>query len=168
MPFGVASLIFQKLIKDFEADDLRIKHQFLLMFQKEVAERIVARPDTNLYGRLSIAAQNLYDVDIPLIVPKAEFTPKPKIDAAVVRFRYRCNTPWDQRPASSDLSHLTRKLFQRPNRKVIGILKDDIQNFTWDESLPFHPSTRPKAITVHQYQALCNWLKLKHETFFNT
>lgn len=164
LPFGVASLIFQKLVKEFESDQIEIQHQFLLMFQKEVAERIVAKPGTKPYGRLSIVAQNAYNVEIPLIVAKNDFTPKPKVDAAVVRFR--SNGALGQRPSSSDISHLTGKLFQRPNRMVAGILKEEIKDFVWDESLPLHPSTRPKAITIHQYQLLCNWLKEKHASFF--
>src|SRR5690606_36914540 len=57
---------------------------FTLMFQKEVAERIVAKPDTKAYGRLSVLTQALCDVRIGLNVPPSAFTPPPKVTSAVV------------------------------------------------------------------------------------
>lgn len=57
-----------------------------LMFQKEVADRIVASPGTKAYGRLSVIAQWSCEVDIALNLPAAAFTPPPKVASAVVRF----------------------------------------------------------------------------------
>lgn len=56
-----------------------------LMFQKEVAERIVARPGQPGYGRLSVLAQLRADVSIVLNLPARAFTPPPQVDSAVVR-----------------------------------------------------------------------------------
>ncbi|MEI4470166.1 16S rRNA (adenine(1518)-N(6)/adenine(1519)-N(6))-dimethyltransferase RsmA [Frigidibacter sp. MR17.24] len=55
-----------------------------LMFQKEVAERIVARPGSKAYGRLAILAQWRADAKIALTLPPEAFTPPPKIHSAVV------------------------------------------------------------------------------------
>jgi 16S rRNA (adenine1518-N6/adenine1519-N6)-dimethyltransferase len=55
-----------------------------LMFQKEVAERIVAAPDTTAYGRLSVLAQWRSTPRIAMTVPRDAFTPPPKITSAVV------------------------------------------------------------------------------------
>jgi 16S rRNA (adenine1518-N6/adenine1519-N6)-dimethyltransferase len=55
-----------------------------LMFQKEVAERIVARPGTEHYGRLSIAAQWRASPKIALTVNRSAFVPPPKVTSAVV------------------------------------------------------------------------------------
>jgi 16S rRNA (adenine1518-N6/adenine1519-N6)-dimethyltransferase len=56
----------------------------VLMFQKEVAERIVAQPGTKAYGRLSVLAQWRSAPRIVLNVPPAAFTPPPKVSSAVV------------------------------------------------------------------------------------
>jgi 16S rRNA (adenine1518-N6/adenine1519-N6)-dimethyltransferase len=56
-----------------------------LMFQKEVAERIVARPGTPAYGRLSILSQWRCRARICLTLPARAFTPAPKVDSAVVQ-----------------------------------------------------------------------------------
>jgi 16S rRNA (adenine1518-N6/adenine1519-N6)-dimethyltransferase len=55
-----------------------------LMFQKEVAERIVAAPDTTAYGRLSVLAQWRSTPRITMTVPRDAFTPPPKVTSAVV------------------------------------------------------------------------------------
>jgi 16S rRNA (adenine1518-N6/adenine1519-N6)-dimethyltransferase len=56
-----------------------------LMFQKEVAERIVARPGSKTYGRLSILAQWRSDAKIVFEIPPRAFTPPPKVTSAVVQ-----------------------------------------------------------------------------------
>ncbi|MGQ0532864.1 MAG: 16S rRNA (adenine(1518)-N(6)/adenine(1519)-N(6))-dimethyltransferase RsmA [Caulobacteraceae bacterium] len=56
-----------------------------LMFQKEVAQRIVAKPGDDAYGRLAVLAQARCDARLEFIVPARAFTPAPKIASAVVR-----------------------------------------------------------------------------------
>jgi 16S rRNA (adenine1518-N6/adenine1519-N6)-dimethyltransferase len=56
----------------------------VLMFQKEVAERIVSEPGTKAYGRLAVIAQWRTEPRIALTVPAEAFTPAPKVDSAVV------------------------------------------------------------------------------------
>ncbi|MFW2587579.1 16S rRNA (adenine(1518)-N(6)/adenine(1519)-N(6))-dimethyltransferase RsmA [Sagittula sp. SSi028] len=55
-----------------------------LMFQKEVAERIVAQPGSKAYGRLAILSQWRCDARIALTLPPGAFTPPPKVSSAVV------------------------------------------------------------------------------------
>lgn len=55
-----------------------------LMFQKEVAERIVAKPGSKAYGRLAILAQWRADAKIAMHLPPGAFTPPPKVSSAVV------------------------------------------------------------------------------------
>ncbi|HLK24411.1 MAG TPA: 16S rRNA (adenine(1518)-N(6)/adenine(1519)-N(6))-dimethyltransferase RsmA [Caulobacteraceae bacterium] len=57
-----------------------------LMFQKEVAERIVAPAGAPAYGRISVLAQALASPEIAMTLPARAFTPPPKVDSAVVRF----------------------------------------------------------------------------------
>ena len=55
-----------------------------LMFQKEVAERIVAAPGDDAYGRLAVISQAVADAKIVMHLPAAAFTPPPKVASAVV------------------------------------------------------------------------------------
>ncbi|WP_298678327.1 16S rRNA (adenine(1518)-N(6)/adenine(1519)-N(6))-dimethyltransferase RsmA [uncultured Lentibacter sp.] len=58
-----------------------------LMFQREVAERIVARPGSKAYGRLALLAQWRCDAAIVLSLPPEAFTPPPKVSSAVVHLK---------------------------------------------------------------------------------
>ena len=55
------------------------------MFQREVAERIVAEPGSKAYGRLAVLAQWRTDARIVMSLPPGAFTPPPKVSSAVVR-----------------------------------------------------------------------------------
>jgi 16S rRNA (adenine1518-N6/adenine1519-N6)-dimethyltransferase len=66
-----------------------------LMFQKEVAQRIVAAPGGKVYGRLSVLAQALAEPQIVMELPARAFTPPPKVDSAVVRLTLRPDRPSD-------------------------------------------------------------------------
>lgn len=61
--------------------------EMILMMQKEVAQRLEAKPSTKEYGSLSIAIQASVDVDIAFTVPRTVFMPQPNIDSAIVRLR---------------------------------------------------------------------------------
>ncbi|VDP15585.1 unnamed protein product [Soboliphyme baturini] len=65
----------------------------LLMFQREFAQRLVAKPGDKLYCRLSVNAQLLAKVDHVMKVGKNNFRPPPKVDASVVRFELRMPPP---------------------------------------------------------------------------
>ena len=56
-----------------------------LMFQKEVADRIVAQPDDEAYGRLAVIAQTICAAKTVMDLPPRAFTPPPKVASAVVR-----------------------------------------------------------------------------------
>lgn len=60
-----------------------------LMFQKEVAERIIAHPGTKAYGRLAVIAQWRTEAHIGMRLGPEAFTPPPKVASAVVHFRPR-------------------------------------------------------------------------------
>lgn len=68
-------------------------HSLTLMFQREVAERIVASPDTDHYGRLAILAQWRTTARLALPVHRSAFTPPPKVMSAVVHITPRAAPP---------------------------------------------------------------------------
>ncbi len=64
-----------------------------LMFQKEVADRLLAAPGSKTYGRLSVMAQWRCDVQRVMDLPARAFTPPPKVDSSVVQFIPRVFAP---------------------------------------------------------------------------
>ena len=66
-----------------------------LMFQAEVADRIVATPGSKAYGRLSVISQFCCEAKPVLDIPARAFTPPPKVDSTVVHLTPRENRPSD-------------------------------------------------------------------------
>lgn len=81
LPYNIATVLLIGWLKKCEA----FQHM-TLMFQTEVAERIVAAPNTKAYGRLSIMAQWLCSAHIVFHIPRDAFTPPPKVQSSVVHF----------------------------------------------------------------------------------
>ena len=100
----------------------------ILMFQREVAERITARPNDDAYGRLSVLVQLVADAKILFNVPRTAFTPAPKVTSAVVQIIP--NT--DKIKKLGDITRiekLTAKLFGTRRKMIRGIMP----NIDWAE-----------------------------------
>lgn len=80
LPYYVTTPILLKLL----LDRLPIRG-FVVMMQKEVADRITAHPGTKEYGSLSIAVQYYATSEVVMTVPKTVFMPQPNVDSAVIR-----------------------------------------------------------------------------------
>jgi 16S rRNA (adenine1518-N6/adenine1519-N6)-dimethyltransferase len=92
-----------------------------LMFQKEVAERIVAATDAEAYGRLAVIAQATSHAQIVMDVPARAFTPPPKVESAVVRLTPRADRP---SPARLDaLQKVTAAAFGQRRKMLRASLK---------------------------------------------
>lgn len=84
LPYYVTTPIIMKLLEE----NLPIRG-IVCMLQKEVADRIAARPGTKEYGSLSIAIQYYTKAETVMIVPKTVFVPQPNVDSAVIRLTKR-------------------------------------------------------------------------------
>lgn len=84
LPYYVTTPIIMKLLEE----KLPIRG-IVCMLQKEVADRIAAKPGTKDYGSLSIAIQYYTEAETVMIVPKTVFVPQPNVDSAVIRLTKR-------------------------------------------------------------------------------
>lgn len=80
LPYYITSLIINKLFLNPYINEMT------LMVQKEVAERIIAKPGGRDYGILTLACNYFADTNLLMIVSKECFMPRPKVDSAVVHF----------------------------------------------------------------------------------
>lgn len=87
LPYYVTTPILMKLLME----ELPLRGMVVMM-QKEVADRISAKPGTKAYGSLSIAVQYYMSAEIAMIVPRTVFMPQPNVDSAVLRL-LRHETP---------------------------------------------------------------------------
>lgn len=84
LPYYVTTPIIMKLLED----RLPLEN-IVVMIQKEVAERMAAKPGSKDYGSLSIAVQYYCDPMLVTIVPHTVFIPQPNVDSAVIRLKVR-------------------------------------------------------------------------------
>ena len=80
LPYNISTPILFHLLEHVDA--IADQH---FMLQKEVIDRMVARPSTSDYGRLSVMLQWRYAMENVLFVPPESFEPPPRVDSAVVR-----------------------------------------------------------------------------------
>lgn len=128
-----------------------------LMFQKEVAQRIVARPGSKAYGRLAILAQWRSDPKIVMELPPEAFTPPPKIHSAVVHLTA---LPAPRYPAEAKtLQRLTATAFQQRRKMLRASLKGlhpGIEGLL--ESVGIKPTSRAEEIDLEHFCALARAL----------
>lgn len=95
--------------------------RMVLMFQREVAERIVAKPGSSAYGRLAVLSQWRTEPHILFNLPPQAFTPPPKVASAIVEFRPRA-APLDAGGAHM-LEKLTAAAFGQRRKMLRASLK---------------------------------------------
>ena len=96
--------------------------QMILMFQKEVAERIVATSNNKKFGRISILTDARLDVKFHFNISKKEFNPEPKVDSSVLSFTPKKDTNFKLIDLNI-LSDLTKIIFNTKRKMVSKTLK---------------------------------------------
>ncbi|OHS93836.1 dimethyladenosine transferase family protein [Tritrichomonas foetus] len=149
IPYNISSAIVFKLLMNLNNCKFR---RAVLMVQKEFADRIVARPGTENWGRLAINTQLFANVRQVMSVSRKNFVPAPKVDSAVITIQPRENIPdidfaeWDG---------LIKLCFARPNRtlqatfkkkKTLAMLEKNRADF-----MALHPEIQVPNITIHDF-----------------
>ncbi|UWQ82072.1 16S rRNA (adenine(1518)-N(6)/adenine(1519)-N(6))-dimethyltransferase RsmA [Leisingera caerulea] len=128
-----------------------------LMFQREVAERIVAQPGSKAYGRLAILAQWRADARIVLSLPPGAFTPPPKVSSAVVHLDA---LPEPRFPADAAiLSRVVAAAFNQRRKMLRASLKGtspDIEAHLNAAGIP--PTERAEQVSLEAFCALAREL----------
>ncbi|EIE52967.1 16S rRNA methyltransferase [Salipiger aestuarii] len=128
-----------------------------LMFQREVAERIVAVPGSKAYGRLAVLAQWRTEARIVLSLPPGAFTPPPKVASAVVHLRA---LPEPRFPADRKvLERVVAAAFNQRRKMMRAALKGlapDIENHL--HAAGILPTERAEQVSLEQFCALARGL----------
>lgn len=88
LPYYITTPILMKLLRDHLPID-----SFTVMIQKEVAERMAAKPNTKSYGSLTLAVQYYTEAEVVMQVPKRAFMPQPNVDSSILRLVRRTKAP---------------------------------------------------------------------------
>ncbi len=117
LPYQISSPITFKFLKyDFK--------RAVLIYQKEFAERMIAKPGTKNYSRLSIMVQAKANVELVEIIGKGAFYPKPKVDSAVIVM--------EPKPKNEQIilnENLVKALFQHKRKIASKALKESYHMF---------------------------------------
>ena len=128
-----------------------------LMFQKEVAQRIVAKPGDKAYGRLAVLAQWRCDVHIAMHLPPEAFSPPPKVSSAVVHLRALPAPRFEADPKV--LERVVAAGFNQRRKMLRASLKrlaPDIEDVVKAVGIP--PTERAERVSIEAFCALARRL----------
>ena len=132
-----------------------------LMFQKEVADRIVAKPGSDAYGRLSVLAQVRCEAKIALEVSRSAFTPPPKVASAVVQLRPVAG-PEDL--VMTALEQISAAAFGQRRKMLRAALKGLPKGVEALEAAAISGERRAETLSVAEFVALAqSWERLRRE-----
>ena len=146
LPYNISTQILGKWIINLK-DNFWFDH-LVLMFQKEVADRIIAKFNTSSYGRLSILSNWKLNIRKICDIKPVSFSPKPKIESTLLIFSpkqdyYKIKDPKNLEKITRIFFNHRRKMLKKPfnqlfngNKKVLEKLKLDLnlrpQNLTFE------------------------------------
>ena len=151
LPYNISTEILStwitKLKKDYWFSDL------VLMFQKEVADRIIAQFNTSAYGRLSILANWRLNINKICDISPESFAPRPKIQSSLIHFTPKINFAEIEDPINLEkitrifFSH-RRKMLKKPFNQIFNGNKDLLKKLKIDLNL------RPQNLHFDTYYKL--------------
>jgi 16S rRNA (adenine1518-N6/adenine1519-N6)-dimethyltransferase len=119
------------------------------MFQKEVGERIAAKPHSKSYGILSVLAQAFYDVTYLFDVPPSAFNPPPKVDSGVLMFKRKENFP--AMASEKSFYHIVKMAFGQRRKMLRNPLKPYFTTAQLEDPIF---TKRAENLTYEDYAAL--------------
>ena len=160
LPYYVTTPIILKLL----SENLPIRG-IVCMLQKEVADRIAAKPSTKEYGSLSIAIQYYTTAETVMIVPKTVFMPQPNVDSAVIRLTKR-EKPIVEVRDEDFLFTITRASFAQRRKTILNNLSSQLpdgkakkeQIIEALEQTGIDPTRRGETLTIEEFGHLSDAL----------
>jgi 16S rRNA (adenine1518-N6/adenine1519-N6)-dimethyltransferase len=145
LPYNISTPLLFHLMQ--WADQVLDQH---FMLQREVVDRMVARPGDSQYGRLSVMLQARYRMVHLFDVPPEAFDPPPKVMSAIVRMRPLAADVWRQPVNPAVFERLVARVFEHRRKMIRGSLGDWTERLDWD-ALGIAPTARPQELSVTQF-----------------
>lgn len=167
LPYYVTTPIILKLL----TENLPIRG-IVCMLQKEVADRIAAKPGTKEYGSLSIAIQYYTEAETVMIVPKTVFMPQPNVDSAVIRLTVR-KQPIVELKDEDFFFTVTRASFAQRRKTILNNLTSMLPDGKTKKEFiiqslnraGIEPTRRGETLSIQEFAALSDELfEVFHKT----
>lgn len=143
LPYNVSTKILINLLKNSTQFS-----KLTMMFQKEVANRIIAKPGSKNYGRLSVISQLRTEAKILFNIPDTAFFPKPKVQSSLVQF-----IPFENKKYNFNFEKmeiLTRLVFSKKRKMLRSIFKEK-GGSSFLRSISIDPNIRPENLTLEEF-----------------
>ena len=151
LPYNISTEILSKWILNLDYDKFWFSN-LILMFQKEVADRIISKYNCSQYGRLSILANWKLDVKKIIDIKPTSFSPKPKIDSSLLFFTpkknfYKIKNPYNLEKITRIFFNHRRKMIKKPYSQLFN-------NTDISEKLKIDLNLRPQNLNFDTYYKL--------------
>ena len=145
-PYNISSQILFKVL-----DYKELVNEVVGMFQKEVAERVAAKPGNRQYGILSVLLQAFYDIEYLFTVDEHQFFPPPKVKSAVIRLTR--NPDKQLHCAESLFKQMVKSAFNQ-RRKT---LRNSLSQFEFSDEYRQNSifTKRPEQLSVQEFEQIC-------------
>ncbi|MBD2428137.1 16S rRNA (adenine(1518)-N(6)/adenine(1519)-N(6))-dimethyltransferase RsmA [Phormidium sp. FACHB-1136] len=159
IPYYITGPILEKLLGTIAHPNPQPYDSIVLLVQKEVAERLYAKPGSRAFGALSVRVQYLADCELVCPVPAKAFQPPPKVDSAVVKLTPRALPVAAESPDYLDqlvrLGFASKRKMLRNNLKAT-VDRDHLLTVMTELAIP--ETARAEDLGVPQWVALSNRL----------
>lgn len=147
LPYNISSVLLIHLLSQREKIS-----RMLFMLQKEVAQRLVAKPGASEYGRLSVMVGRLFQSRLLFDVGPGAFTPPPKVRSSIVELRPRAEPLGPQVPDDA-FETLVRQAFSQRRKTLRNSLKG-ICSEALIKQAGIDPAARPQTLSAADYACL--------------
>ena len=158
LPYYIATEIIIKIMKIYDSSS-----ELYFMVQKEVANRITAKPSNKSFGRLSVILQYYFDTELLFELPPVAFSPQPKVTSAFIRL-IRKKRDTHKIINKNNFEQVIKVAFSQ-KRKTI---KNNFKNILFGKdflSLEISPHIRAEALTIEQFIKLENYVSQNNINF---
>ena len=152
LPYNISTEILCKWILNLDKNNFWFSC-LILMFQKEVADRIISNFNTSKYGRLSILSNWKLDIEKICDIKPSSFSPKPKVDSSLLFFKPKINFFKIENPKNLEI--ITRVFFSQ-RRKMLKKPFNQLFNGNIDiiKKLKIDLNLRPQNLDFETYYKL--------------
>ena len=152
LPYNISTKILTSMIKLENLD--KLFSNFIFVFQKEVADRIVAKYNTKEYGRLSILSTWKMEKLKIFDIPPRSFYPVPKVWSSLIKFVPKKNIVSLKKP--KNLEHVTNIFFNQKRKMIRKPMKQLFQDFeNTAKKLDINLNLRPQNLSVNKFIEIC-------------
>ena len=156
LPYNISTKILSKWILNLDEEPWF--DEMYLMFQKEVAERIVSKKNKKNYGRLSILAQWRLNCEVMFNIKSTSFFPQPKIESSLIKFTPKKN--YIKFENTKNLEKITSLFFNQRRKKIKNVMKSLFKNHNIEKNIKIDLNLRPQNLSPEIYYNIVKLLEV--------